>query len=170
MEFFYPNPAPAFLYSLVVGIVVGILYDILLIKRCIFKTGSILMFVEDVLFCLTAFSVLTVFILKANFGLMRWFELLCPFVSFRIYRLTFGHFTVKAVTALLKTAYRIVSIILMTFVLKPLWALIRLVKKIAIRLFGAYINKSQRKRALRIRRAFEKNALAGFETNFTDRK
>ena len=104
MEYFFPNQLGVLMYTLAVGIAAAVLYDVILIKRSVFGASGIVMFAEDFLFCLVTYALLTLCVLKANYGMMRWYEIMCPFLSFTLYRMSASQFTVKAGTALLKDA------------------------------------------------------------------
>lgn len=81
MEYFFPTQLGVLLYTLAVGVAAAVLYDAILIKRSVFGVSAPGMFVGDLFFCLFTYALLTLCVLKANYGMMRWYELLCPFAS-----------------------------------------------------------------------------------------
>lgn len=93
--FYAPNQELVFLYSLFVGVILGILYDIFRIKREFFGSNRALLFVDDVIYMLFCSIILILGILKVNSGKLRWYELLCPAAGFIVYRFTISKIVIK---------------------------------------------------------------------------
>lgn len=82
------NQLPVLISFVICGIVCGIFYDILKIKRRIFTDKYIFLFFDDLLFCM--FSTI-VFIFNAysfNDGNIKWYEFPCMAFGFGVYRKT----------------------------------------------------------------------------------
>ena len=77
-----------FLYSLVLGVSLGIVYDLFKLDRLLFKRSKIFLFFSDILFWLiSAFLIFTFCVIFSN-GQIRGFIVLGTLLGFIIYRLT----------------------------------------------------------------------------------
>ena len=77
-----------FLYSLVLGVSLGIVYDLFKLDRLLFKRSKIFLFFSDILFWLiSAFLIFTFCVIFSN-GQIRGFIVLGTLLGFVIYRLT----------------------------------------------------------------------------------
>lgn len=77
-----------FLYSLILGFIISLFYDVLRIDRAIFKRSNLTVFFEDILFwIITAFSVYSFLIIFSN-GQIRAFILFGISLGFIICRFT----------------------------------------------------------------------------------
>ncbi len=162
MEYFFPNQLGVLMYTLAVGIAAAVLYDVILIKRSVFGASGIVMFAEDFLFCLVTYALLTLCVLKANYGMMRWYEIMCPFLSFTLYRMSASQFTVKAGTALLKTLIAAVVFVVKTFAVKPFAALVCAVIVLQKKLSVKSKAKKAKRFSDRMRAVIVKDASQGF--------
>lgn len=89
MHIYYPqNQLFVLLYSLAVGVALGILFDVFKIKREFFGVTRLILFFDDLVYMLICTVVLILGVFKVNNGKLRWYELLAPAVGFIIYRLT----------------------------------------------------------------------------------
>lgn len=95
----YQNRGVAFLAAIAVGAVIGAMYDVFRIIRVVFTGGRIRLFFEDVLFCVMAALVFTVFMFNATMGVVRMFVAVGALFGFFAYRFTLGLFTVRAARA-----------------------------------------------------------------------
>ena len=167
MEYFFPNQCGSLLYTFAVGVAAGVLYDALIIKRNVFGFSRIGMFIGDFLFCIISYTVLYLCVLKANYGMLRWYELMCPFASFVLYRSSMSHLTVKVGTALLSTSIRLLKWVLHTFFAKPVKCIGRFVCTSARCLKVRYAKAEMKRSSEKIRKTLERDAMKGF---ITDRK
>lgn len=77
-----------FLYSLVLGVSLGIVYDLFKLDRLLFKRSKIFLFFSDILFWLiSAFLIFTFCVIFSN-GQIRGYIVLGTLLGFVIYRLT----------------------------------------------------------------------------------
>ena len=88
---FYPHSAIAFfLYSLIVGFIIGMIFDVFRLLRCCGLNNSIFVFFEDIIFCLISVTVIFIFTFAMNEGVFRSYELFGIIAGFLIYYNTFG--------------------------------------------------------------------------------
>ena len=85
-----------FLWSVVLGIVTGILYDVFRIIRIAFRHNAVMVFFEDILFCMMTSCMLILMIFCANYGIVRWFSVMGCAAGFFIYLETAGKAVVGA--------------------------------------------------------------------------
>lgn len=82
----------AFLWSVLLGCALSVVYDIFRLDRMIFKRSVFTVALEDILFwVISAFSVFCLMLLTTN-GQIRVFVLIGVFIGFIIFRLTFSRF------------------------------------------------------------------------------
>lgn len=83
-----------FIFFFIIGIIIGIIFDIFRVIRKSFKTPDILTFIEDFIF-LGVTSILIIFsIIKLNGGEVRFYLFLGIFVGILIYSLTISNLCV----------------------------------------------------------------------------
>lgn len=90
----FQDRGAAFLASLAVGGIIGVIYDVFRLIRVVYTGGRIKLFFEDVLFCIMSALVFTVFIFNATMGVVRMFAAVGALVGFFAYRFSIGLFTV----------------------------------------------------------------------------
>ncbi len=96
MEIFYPTTNnSAFVFSFILGAVLGVFYDALIIKRHFFGGAKVILLIDDLLY--TSFSgiIIVLTILKTNSGIIRWFELFSCGGGFLVYKVTLSVFILK---------------------------------------------------------------------------
>lgn len=96
----YQNRGAAFLASVLVGAIIGVIYDVFRIGRVIYSGGRIKLFFEDVLFFVMSSLVFTVFMFNATMGVIRMFAAFGTLIGFFAYRFSLGLFTVSVTRAL----------------------------------------------------------------------
>ena len=79
-----------FVYSLIVGAAIGVYYDVFRIIRIVLPKSVVLIFFEDLIFCLSAGAIMSVFIFNAGFGIVRGYAVLGAGIGFTVYYLTIG--------------------------------------------------------------------------------
>ena len=87
--------ASVFFRSLMLGAVLGCLYDFFRITRLAFIIPSLLVLVEDLLFFLFSSIILFGFMLENSYGQIRYFILLGVLLGWTIYYFTVGSFVMK---------------------------------------------------------------------------
>ena len=79
-----------FIYSMILGVELGLIYDFFKIDRIVFKRKSFFVFLQDILFWLiAAFEFFSFSVVFSN-GQIRGYLLLGSILGFFIYRLTFS--------------------------------------------------------------------------------
>lgn len=82
------NQYTSFLYSIIMGLALGIIYDLFKLDRNIFKRSTVYIFVSDVLFWVISAFVLFSFCIVFSNGQIRGFIILGALLGFMIFRLT----------------------------------------------------------------------------------
>jgi len=121
-----------FLYSNIVGAGIGVIYDIFRIIRIILPKTKTIIFFEDILFCLTAAPVMSIFIFNTGYGIVRGFSILGAIIGFSVYYFTVG-----------KIIYRLSNIII-NFIRKLLNCLYRIITTPFIILFRSVFMVSKK--------------------------
>ena len=83
-----------FLFSCVVGAFLGGFYDVFRILRIAFKPRWIIVFFQDIIFCVVSSFVIILSIYYTNSGQIRLFGLAGCFLCFVLYHLTVGKFII----------------------------------------------------------------------------
>ena len=111
-----------FLYSAVLGILLGILYDIIRLFRSYTSGGRIITALFDFIFWLLATTALLMFVLVYCGGRMRWYVLFGAFCGGFVYVSAFGEIVYGILRALVTITRKILNT-----VTKPLYFLLRTV-------------------------------------------
>ena len=104
---FEPQGA-AFLYSLLLGAVIGIIYDIFRIIRMIFNNGKILVFFEDIVFFCIVIVLSTSFIMIAGDGALRGIYLIGELCGAVLYFCTISVFVLKLIKKIIVKIKKII--------------------------------------------------------------
>lgn len=80
----------AFFYSLVIGVGLGVVYDIFRITRLLFPKSFFLTFFQDILFWIISLVVTFFFSLVYNNGELRLYIIIAEILGFLAYYFTFG--------------------------------------------------------------------------------
>lgn len=143
--FFLENQIPFVLYSFVIGLLCGVFFDILAVKREVFWNNRAIIFADDFFTGLLFFLILFCFSLEYNHGIIRWYNISMLLLGVTCYRKTI-HKTVYCV--LLRTV---------TFLLLPVKFLIRFLLIVQMRLSVALASvrrslyyRQEKKRFLRL--------------------
>jgi len=90
MEISFTEQSVVFLFSCVVGGLLGAFYDVFRIVRIAFRSKWLSIFFQDLIFCIfSAFSIILL-VFYTNSGTVRWFSLFGCFLCFVLYHLTVG--------------------------------------------------------------------------------
>ena len=135
MEISLTGQSIVFLFSCVVGGLLGAFYDVFRIIRIAFNSKWLSIFFQDLIFCiLSAFSIILL-VFYTNSGTVRWFSLFGCFACFVLYHMTVGKlimFVSKKIIDFIKKVlgfiYKITVIPLKTAVLFILRQIKRLCK------------------------------------------
>jgi len=139
MEISITEQSIVFLFSCVVGGLLGAFYDVFRITRIAFNSKWLSVFFQDLIFCIfSAFSIILL-VFYTNSGTVRWFSLLGCFMCFVLYHLTIGRLVIfmskkiiNFIKKVLRFLYKITVIPLkksVLFILKQLKRLLRFILK-----------------------------------------
>ena len=135
MQIYYPeNQRTVFLYFLAVGVFLGIVFDVLRIKREFFGTSRLVLFFDDLAYMLFCTCVLILGVFRVNNGNLRWFEFLSPCIGFLVYRSTVSKLVIKFfffLSRLIKRIFRAVC----AFAMRVLKTLLKPVLKLFLCVF-----------------------------------
>ena len=165
MEISLTEHSIVFIFSCVVGGLLGAFYDVFRIIRIAFNSKWLSVFFQDFIFCIfSAFSIILL-VFYTNSGQIRWFSLFGCFTCFVLYHLTIGRFIMFAskkiidfIKKVLKFLYKITIVpfkMTVLFILKQ----IKRLYKFMLKTFGTakgdlyYINQ---------RRKMKRGASRGF--------
>ncbi len=87
--------ATVFGCSCILGVVLGILYDVFRIIRVIINPKNITVFVQDVIYFLISGAITFLFVLAFNFGELRFYILIGESAGWTLYHVTLGHIIYK---------------------------------------------------------------------------
>ena len=137
MQIYYPeNQKIVFLYFFAVGVFLGIVFDVLRIKREFFGTSRLVLFFDDFAYMLFCTCVLILGVFRVNNGNLRWFEFFSPCIGFLAYRATLSKLVIKFfffLSRLIKRIFRAVCNFLLRIlktIFKPVFKLLSHIAKI----------------------------------------
>ena len=110
----------AFLYSLLVGAGLGLVYDVFRVTRVAVRTGKAVIFIEDIVFFCIAAAITFLFLMGASDGKVRIFLLIGEFIGATLYYFTIGQLVMKAstfITNMIKAFFRFIF----SYLLLPIW-------------------------------------------------
>lgn len=118
----------SFIYFIITGIILGIVFDCFRILRKSFKTSDIITNIEDILFGIITGSILLASIFLFNNGELRLYIFIGISTGTLLYILTVSKYFIKINTAIINFIKQI--IILVT---KPIIILLKFIKKLFIK-------------------------------------
>ena len=83
-----------FIFFFVIGVIIGIIFDIFRVLRKAFKTSDTITLIEDIIFLIITGYLITLGILKLNSGEVRFYLFLAIMFGILIYSLTISNFCV----------------------------------------------------------------------------
>lgn len=126
------NQAFIFIVFILVGFLIGIIFDIFRILRKSFKTPDIITNLEDISFWIISGLIILYSLFKFNNGILRFYVFLGLLIGFFIYILLFSKIFIKINVAIIKFFKNVVNIL----IIKP----IHLITKLIIKFFFKPIN------------------------------
>ena len=81
--------------SCILGVALGILYDVFRIIRVVINPKNITVFVQDVIYFLTSGVITFLFVLAFNFGELRFYILIWESAGWTLYHVTLGYIIYK---------------------------------------------------------------------------
>ena len=119
------NQTYLFIVFTIVGIIIGILFDIFRILRKSFKTKDIVTYIEDILFWILTGIIILFSMYKFSNGELRFFMIIGIIMGTLMYMITFSRYVIKISVFIIK--------IIKTIILYPVKVVEKILKKIIIR-------------------------------------
>lgn len=94
MEFTLSQQGVCFLWSIVCGCIIALIYDLFRLMRLLFFKGKVGTFICDFLFMVTAALVSVIFSIGFSRGNTRYFIIIGEFLGFLTYRFTLGRLSI----------------------------------------------------------------------------
>lgn len=98
-----------FIFFFIIGIIIGILFDIFKVLRKTFKTSDFVTFIEDLIFLFLSGNLIISGILKLNSGEVRFFLFLGIFFGILSYILTISNLCVIILYTFVRTCKKILK-------------------------------------------------------------
>ncbi len=99
-----------FIFFFIIGIIIGIIFDIFRASRKVFKTSDNLTLIEDILFLMISGFLLIISIIKLNNGEIRFYLFIAIFLGILIYSLTISKMCVIILTGFVEICKKILFI------------------------------------------------------------
>ena len=112
MNIFYPpNQEFIFLSFFIVGIILGIIYDIFKVKRKLFGFNTVTLFVDDFLYSLLCLVFVITCVFVFNNGIIRWYEFLMCAFGFLLYKATASKVVIYVMFSIIEYIHRVIKLI-----------------------------------------------------------
>lgn len=119
----------SFLIFTILGILIGIIFDIFRILRKTFKTADIITYIQDVIFWIITGGLILLSIFIFNNGELRFYLFIGIFIGLVVYMLSLSKYFIKINVFIINLIKKIISKILQ-IILKPVKILFIFIKKI----------------------------------------
>ncbi len=119
------NQTYLFIVFTIVGIIIGILFDIFRILRKSFKTKDIVTYIEDIFFWILTGIIILFSMYKFSNGELRFFMIIGIIMGTLMYMITFSRYVIKISVFIIK--------IIKTIIVYPVKVVEKILKKIIIR-------------------------------------
>ena len=100
-----------FIYACLLGAGIGFVYDIFRVMRIAFNSNSVVIFLQDILFCLVVTAASAWYLLYENMGKIRMFIILGEVLGWIIYYFTIGDIVIKFSEKIINILKRILGVI-----------------------------------------------------------
>ena len=97
-----------FIFFFIIGIVIGILFDIFRVLRKNIKTPDLITYMQDILFLITSGILLLYGVIKLNNGEIRFYLFVAVFFGILIYSLTISNICVIILTVFVRICKKII--------------------------------------------------------------
>ena len=132
-----------FIYSMILGVELGLIYDFFKIDRIVFKRKSFFVFLQDILFWLiAAFEFFSFSVVFSN-GQIRGYLLLGSILGFFIYRLTFSKI-INLIIIPLKRLKNMLKKIYLNFINKIVYYTENITNKVKIFIKKFFTSKNEK--------------------------
>ena len=92
-----------FMFFIIIGLSIGLIYDLFRSLRKNIKTSNIITFVEDIVFIMICFTLIIIGIVKLNNGIVRLFIFIGIFFGILIYSLTISRLCVIIFSVIIRS-------------------------------------------------------------------
>ncbi len=133
-----------FLQSTLLGIGLGVLYDLFRILRLIIPSGKIISFVEDIIYFLLCGVISFAFLLAVNNGIVRGYLLIGEFLGAALYYFTLGKLIYRVADKLILFFKKFLSLFYRIF-LSPFVRIFRFILRILCRIASRKREKNLQK-------------------------
>ncbi len=113
MELTFIQQSTAFLYSLILGLGIGVFYGLLKIVRTAFCPQKVTIFILDFIFMIAAALAIFIFSIAYMFGYVRIFTIIGVIIGFFAYRLSLGRLFSKVYCPVIKFIGSVINKILL---------------------------------------------------------
>lgn len=159
-----------FIYSIIIGVILGVVYDVFRIQRITMESDNkyitvirdIIIFVEDIIFAVISAVFIVVMIFHVNDGQIRWFVLFGTGVGFIIYYNTIGRIVIlcsEKIIAFIRYCIRMIKKFIYKFFIKPI---IKSVKFIVVLSYVRYMKIKNKRYTASYTARMLKKASEGF--------
>jgi spore cortex biosynthesis protein YabQ len=127
-----------FVYSMAIGVLLSVLYDLIRIWRRVIRHNKMAVALEDLLFWIVTLFLIFFLFYDRNDGVLRWFTVAGVLLGIGIYKKIFGEHLVEFMSTILKWVLNVVIRFILA-ILKPfLWLkkkLTHAIKLVKIKLY-----------------------------------
>lgn len=130
------NQTLIFLQSCLLGIVLGIIYDVFRVIRRAIKVNTIITFIQDFIFFILAAIITFTFFLQQTDGEMRMFVVIGELLGWVVYYLTIGKLVIKiseSIIKVIKNIFKLIYNILIKRIIRIIIKIYSKIKKILIK-------------------------------------
>ena len=119
--FFSPNQEAVFFNMAVLGVLLGLLFDSLSVKRQLICDNFIICLIDDVIFVIVSGIAFLIGVFVTNNGIIRWYEFFCCIFGFAVYKLTLSVLIMKVMRKLVELIHKALRLVLKAVlaVIKP---------------------------------------------------
>lgn len=121
-----------FCYAIMLGVLCGILYDIIRIFRRIIKKRIAVTVVEDIIYWMVVSVLMFMLMYRENGGMVRGYAIIGMASGMVLYEVSLGKFIVKYVSALLNRIFGLLKIGINKFIKTIKWVLKKVLKPFTI--------------------------------------
>ena len=140
LDFFITNQLVWFGQSILLGIFLGITYDIFRILRSSIKHNTTIVFIEDMIFFLICSVATFYFMMNVSMGQIRIFILIGELIGAILYKITIGNFITKFIVSVINLIKKTI-VCLYKMLIKPIIKLILYILKPIIKFVLKYSKK-----------------------------
>ncbi len=135
--------ASLFLFSVSLGFIIGFIYDIFRIIRFIFNHKKIWVQIEDALYWLISVFFVFLFLLKKNYGEVRFYMIVGVFLGMFLYFISISQLILSVSEKILKTIFFLIKTFL-SILLYPFICLYNILRVPVKKSSNFFINKNKK--------------------------